>query len=67
VRKLLIPVPMATQTLVLVFATTVVGLAAVGLLLRLKQGTPAVVRAGQDVPNDDGVLDAWENEGGNAE
>jgi len=58
---------MATQTLVLVFATTAVGLAVVGLLFRLKHGTPAVIQPRQDVPNDDRVLDTWENEGGNAE
>ena len=58
---------MATQTLILAFATTAVGLAVVGLLFRPRHATPAVVHARQDVPNDDRVFDTWENEGGNAE
>jgi hypothetical protein len=58
---------MSTQTLVLVFATTAVGLAVVGLIFRLKDRTPAVIQPRQDVSNDDRVLDTWENEGGNAE
>ena len=66
-RKLLIPFPMATQTLVLTFAVTAVGLAVVGLIFRLKYGTPAIIQPRQYVPNDDRVLDTWENEGGNAE
>ena len=66
-RNLLDPVLMATQTLVLVFAATAVGLAVVGLLFRPRHATPAVVQPRQDVPNDDRVFDTWENEGGNAE
>lgn len=59
---------MAVQTLALVVVTGTIGLAAAALLIALTHRTPAVmVQQDHGARNDQSVLDAWENEGGNAE